>query len=525
MNKLQILWVDDEIDLLRAHVVFLEAKGYQLQTANNGDDALSLIEKSRFDLVFLDENMPGKSGLETLVEIKNKYPSIPVVMVTKSEEENLMDDAIGSKISDYLIKPVNPNQILLSIKKNIDKKRLVSEKTTSEYLKEFQSIGMALHHNMTFEEWISVYKKLVFWELELSKSGNDGMEEIIASQKSEANHLFSKFVQENYLDWINKTADFSPIMSHSLFKNKIYPELQGQNQCVFLFVIDNLRYDQWKIIQPILSEYFEVISDELYCSLLPTATQYCRNSLFAGLLPLEIEKTFPGLWLNDSDEGGKNMHEDTFLTEQLKRLGIKGSHSYTKITNLANGKRLVENIPNQFSNNLNVIVYNFVDMLSHARTEMEVIKELAPNEKAYRSITESWIEHSPLLGALQRVSEISKSQPEKKVRIIITTDHGSVRVKEASKLVGDKNTSSNLRYKHGKSLSYSGKDVFDIGNPEKAGLPKSNLSSRYVFAKEDKYFVYPNNYNYYVNFFKNSFQHGGISMEEMLIPFVTLRNR
>lgn len=521
MEEIKILWVDDEIDLLRPHVIFLEEKGYHVSTSNNGDDALILIEEQRFDLIFLDENMPGLSGIETLVQIKNKRPEMPVVMVTKSEEENLMDDAIGSKISDYLIKPVNPKQILLSIKKNIDTKRLVSEKTTSDYQQDFRNIGATLNERLDYNEWSEVYKKLVYWELELEKADDQSMEEVLKMQKTEANSLFCKFVQANYKDWLSDAAD-GPMMSHTLFKNHALPILESENTRLIFVLIDNLRYDQWKCMMPMLSDDYEVVQDDIYYGILPTATQYSRNAIFAGLMPSEIEKKFPGLWLNDDDEGGKNLNEEHFLNEQLTRYGQTSKFSYTKITNLNSGKKLVENIHNVMSNKLNVIVYNFVDILSHARTEMEVIKELAEDEAAYRSLTLSWFEHSPLLACLKRIASIAKADEQNNYKLIITTDHGSIRVKEPSRLVGDKNTTTNLRYKQGKNLSYEEKDVFAIGKPEEAFLPKINISSRYVFAKEDKYFVYPNNYNHFMNLFKNSFQHGGLSMEEVLIPVATL---
>jgi len=522
METIRILWVDDEIDLLKPHVIFLEAKGYDVSTTNNGDDALSLIEKEVFDLIFLDENMPGLSGLETLGQIKNVRPNLPVVMVTKSEEEDLMDDAIGGKISDYLIKPVNPKQILLSIKKNIDTERLVSEKTTSGYQQEFRNIGMLIGDNLDYQEWIEIYKKLVYWEMELGNSEDEGMDEIIKMQKTEANSQFGKYIQSNYLNWLNSGAEERPLMSHTLMKEKVAPLVNNEEDCVFFVLIDNLRYDQWKKIQPAISSILRVEEEEVYYSILPTATQYSRNAIFAGLMPSEIEKKFPGLWKNDTDEGGKNQHEESFLQEQFKRYGKGGKISYTKITNLNSGKKLVDDIPNMMLNQLNVIVYNFVDMLSHARTDMEVIKELASDESAYRSLTLSWFEHSPLLNALKRIVTMAGNEPNKNVKLVITTDHGTIRVKDPSKLIGDKNTTTNLRYKQGRSLSYESKDVFAIGNPEEAFLPKINISSRYVFAKEDHYFVYPNNYNYFMNFYKNTFQHGGVSMEEMLIPIITL---
>jgi len=521
MSEVQILWVDDEIDLLKPHVIFLEDKGYTVATANNGDDALTMIKEGRFDLVFLDENMPGLSGIETLEIIKNSNPDLPVIMVTKSEEENLMDDAIGAKISDYLIKPVNPKQILLSIKKHMDKARLVSEKITSDYQQDFRNIGMSLSENLSYSEWADVQRKLIYWELELGTAGDEGMDEVLRMQKTEANSLFCRKVDSSYRNWLSESGEDLPLMSHNLFKERVFPILENDETVLFFILIDNLRFDQWKTLSPSVSEYFRVENEEIYCSILPTATQFSRNAIFAGMMPSEIERKFPDLWVNDIDEGGKNMHEEEFIRAQFERSGKNVKFSYTKIANLEKGKKMVESIPNMMQNQFNVIVYNFVDMLSHARTEMEVIKELAGDEAAYRSLTLSWFEHSPLLAGLKRIAELGNSSG-KQVKMIITTDHGTIRVKDPSKLIGDRNTTTNLRYKQGKSLTYESRDVFDVGNPDDVALPKSNLSSRYVFAKENKYFVYPNNYNYYMNFFKNTFQHGGISMEEMLIPLITL---
>lgn len=517
MEKIHILWADDEIDLLKPHILFLKEKGYEVHTANSGDDALDMVKERPFDIILLDENMPGLSGLEVLVKIKQLRNDIPVVMITKSEEEHIMEDAIGSQISDYLIKPVNPNQILLSLKKNLENKRLIREKTSSAYQQEFRQIGMTLSDRLSIQEWIEVYQKLVFWELELTRSREEGMEEILRMQKSEANAQFSKFVSNHYQDWLNGKDSNAPLLSHTVFKNRLVPELD-KAETTFLVLIDNLRYDQWKVIQPIISEYFKVDSEELYCSILPTATQYARNAFFAGLLPSEIEKRFPNNWLNDEDEGGKNLHEEFFMHEQMKRLGKDIKTSYTKITNIQSGKKLAENLPNLMGNKFNTIVYNFVDMLSHARTEMEVIRELADDEKAYRSITVSWLEHSPLLDIMKQIAD-------RKARLIITTDHGTIRVTEPSKVVGDRNTNTNLRYKQGKNLNYEKRDVYEVRNPSDIYLPKQHVSSAFVFAKEDKFFAYPNNYNYYVNYYRNTFQHGGISLEEMLIPFITLSTK
>jgi CheY-like chemotaxis protein len=515
MANPRILWADDEIDLLKPHILFLQSKGYEVVTVNNGNDAIEEARDNFFDIVFLDENMPGLSGLQVLGELKTFNPSLPVVMITKSEEEHIMEDAIGSKISDYLIKPVNPNQILLSIKKHLDEKRLRSEKTTSDYRQEFREISMRLGDRMDASEWSEFYKKLTYWSMELQNSNDEGMAEIFKTQRSEANEQFTKFIKNNYLGWL-KNSGTAPVMSHTLFKQKIAPVIKESQENVFVLVIDNLRYDQWRVIQPKLQEMFRVENEEIFYSILPTATQYARNALFAGLMPSEIEKMFPNLWKNEDEEGGKNMHEEDFLGAQLKRLGFDFKWSYNKITNLAAGKKLSDNFSNLLNNKLNVVVYNFVDMLSHARTEMEVIKELADDEPAYRSITNSWIEHSPLLEILKKVAESN-------ARLVITTDHGTVRVDNPVKVIGDRNTNTNLRYKAGRNLNYNLKEVFEIKNPADAFLPKVNVSTSFIFAVNTDFFVYPNNYNHFVNFYEHTFQHGGISMEEVLIPFVSLK--
>ena len=517
MDKISILWTDDEIDLLKPHVLFLESKGYEVTTASNGQDALELVAKKDYDIIFLDENMPGLSGLETLVKIKNMKSNIPVIMITKSEEEAIMEEAIGSKIADYLIKPVNPNQILLSIKKNLDNKRLVSEKTTSSYQQQFRQIGMNMSDKLSFNEWVEIYKQLVFWEIELEHSGDESMYNILTMQKNEANLLFCRFVENNYSNWL-KNPETAPLLSHNLLKRKALPLVDESDQPVFFILIDNLRYDQWKTIQPIVLEYFKMDEEDVYCSILPTATQYARNAIFAGMMPSEIEKRFPKMWFNDDEEGGKNLHEEDFLVDQLQRLRKNFKHSYHKITNFDAGKDLAEKVPNLFQNKFNVIVYNFVDMLSHARTDMQVIRELADDEKAYRSLTLSWFEHSPLLETLKKIAQ-------KPCKVVITTDHGTIRVKEPSKLIGDRSTNTNLRYKQGKNITYEKKDVLEIRNPADVFLPRINVSQTFVFAKGEKFFAYPNNFNYYVSHYRNTFQHGGISQEEMIIPVITLHSK
>ena len=511
----KILWADDEIELLKPHILFLESKGYEVDSVNNGSEAVEKSNENAYDIIFLDENMPGISGLEALSRIKETKPYVPVVMITKSEEEHIMEEAIGSKIADYLIKPVNPNQILLSIKKNLDQSKLVSQKTNSNYQQEFRQLGMLLNGRLDANEWCDLYNKLVFWELELEKIEDSGMREILDMQKKEANNLFARFIEQNYEDWLNGVEE-SPQMIHTLMKDRI-AQFIGKEK-TFVLLIDNLRFDQWKVLQPIFSKYFSIESEDIVFSILPTATHYARNAFFAGLMPSEIEKKFPTLWKSEDDEGGKNMHEKEFLEANLKRLGKNVKWSYNKITNYDAGKKLSDNFNQLKENDVNYIVYNFVDMLSHARTEMEVIRELADDEAAYRSLTVSWFDHSPLHDIVKKIADSG-------AKLIITTDHGTIRVSNPVKIVGERNTNSNLRYKVGRGLSYNAKDVFRVANPQDAFLPKGKMSSEFVFAKEYDYFVYPNNYNHFVNYYGNTFQHGGISLEEVLIPFVVLNTK
>ena len=510
-NKL--LWADDEIELLNAHIIFLKNKGYEISTVTNGLDAIEACKTNSFDLILLDENMPGLTGLETLSVIKEMHPSTPVVMVTKSEEENIMEQAIGSKIADYLIKPVNPNQILLTLKKNIHHKEIVTEQANSAYQQNFGKLAMQISDARTIDEWKEAYKKIVYWELELERA-DEQMHEMLISQKEDANNMFGRFIKNNYLKWLASSREERPLMSNDLFRERIFP-LIDKGEKVFFIIIDNFRYDQWRVLAHEIGNDF-TIEEELYTSILPTATQYARNAIFSGLMPSQIKEMFPHLWIDEEEEEGKNLNEEELISTQITRYRRKDRFSYDKVVTSAAAEKYIDTINTLSHNDLNVLVVNFIDMLSHARTESLMVRELAANEAAYRSITLSWLKHSA-------IKKLFRYLADNNYTVVITTDHGSIQVENPTKVIGDKNTNTNLRYKLGKTLSYNSKDVFEIKEPAKAGLPAPNLSTSYIFATGDKFFAYPNNYNYYVSYYKDTFQHGGISLEEMLIPLVTLR--
>lgn len=511
--KYRLLWADDEIELLTAHIIFLQSKDYEVVKVTNGPDAIEACRRETFDLVLLDENMPGLTGLETLLQIKEIAPTTPVVMVTKSEEEDIMEQAIGSKIADYLIKPVNPSQILLTLKKNIHKEEIVAEKANSAYQQNFGKLAMQISDARSIEEWKEVYKRIVYWELELENADNQ-MREMLKAQKEEANNMFGRFVKKNYLDWLGADREGRPMMSHDLFRERIFPLLDNKEK-VFFIIIDNFRYDQWRVLANEIGNDFN-IEEELYTSILPTATQYARNAIFSGLMPLKIKEMFPHLWVDEEEDEGKNLNEEALIETQITRYRRKDSFSYGKVVTSASAEKYLDALHNLSKNDINVLVINFIDMLSHARTESLMVRELASNEAAYRSITLSWIRHSA-------IKRLFKELAENGYTVVITTDHGSIQVDTPTKVIGDKNTNTNLRYKLGKALNYNSKEVFEIKEPAKAFLPQPNVSTSYIFATGTKFFAYPNNYNYYVQYYKDTFQHGGISLEEMLVPIIKLK--
>jgi DNA-binding response OmpR family regulator len=514
MRKIRILWTDDEVEALKPHIFFLQEKGYEIDTCSNGNDTIDLVRQNSYDLIFLDENMPGLSGIETLKLIKEVRTDIPVVMITKSDEEELMEAAIGSEIADYLIKPVKPKQVLLAIKKILDQRRLITEKTTTDYRMEFSRISNMISTASTYTDWTDLYRKLVFWESELEKSTDPGMSDILKLQENEANNSFSKFMINNYSGWLNTETTDKPLLSPALFSEKVFPHMH-EHEPLFFILIDNMRFDQWKTISAELSGLYRIIEEDIYFSILPTATQFSRNSIFAGLMPSVIAEKMPEFWVDEEEEEGKNNFEEELFKSQLNRKGLKYKWSYNKISSSQQGKKVNEKVRSMLENDINILVFNFVDMLSHARTEIGVIRDLASDEPAYRSLTRSWFLHSSLF-------ELLKTLAAYPVKVIFSTDHGTIRVQNPVKIIGDRNTSSNLRYKMGRNLDYDPKKVFELRNPEKAMLPKTNISSRYIFALNKDYLVYQNNYNYYAGYYKDTFQHGGISMQEVMLPVACL---
>ena len=513
-KETSILWVDDEIDLLKPHIIFLESKGYKVDTINNGSDAIEMVSHNQYDMVFLDENMPGLNGLETLAQIKKIRNSLPIIMRTKSEEEFIMDEAIGSQIADYLIKPVNPMQILMTIKKITDQRRLVSEKTTMNYQSQFNDLGIEINGATTADDWKAIHKKLAFWTLELQNNGIGSMEQILQMQKSEADKRFVRYIISNYEGWFANHSDEAPILSPNMFKNKVFPLLNRGEQVVVV-VIDNLRFDQWKCIEPMIASYYNVEDEDILFSILPTSTQFARNAMFAGLMPSEIEKLHPDLWVNEDEDGAKNNFEKELLQKQMDRMGVKAGLFYDKIHNAERSQKLANDLNEIMHNQLSTLIINFVDMLSHARTESQMIRELAADEKSYRSITKSWFEHSSLF-------ELMKTLSSKNIRLVLTADHGAIRVTNPIKVIGERDVTSNLRYKQGRNLDYNPREVYEIRNPQTIHLPRLNVSTSYIFATNSDFFAYPNNYNYYVQYFRNTFQHGGISMDEIMVPLITL---
>jgi len=512
----KILWVDDEIDLLRAHLKLLENKGYVVETATNGEDAIEIVRKGSIDLVLLDEMMPGIGGLKTLSAIKALDAALPVVMITKNEAESLMEEAIGSKITDYLLKPINPTQVLMACKKILAGRKIAGEHLSRDYVQEFQQISRELLGPIDYKGWIDIYAKLTAWDIDLDEHPDLGLRQTLLDQRREVNAEFAKYVEKNYRSWLQSDSN-RPNLSTDIVRQYIVPELKGKRS-VFFFVIDCLRLDQWLIMERMLSDFYSM-ERNYYYSILPTATPYSRNAIFSGLFPADLERRFPEIWKSgEDDESSRNRHEHQLLDDLLSRSGItlKPDSKYVKILDTEFGRQIENNIASYVNSKLTAIVVNFIDMLAHGRSDSPLLKEIAPDESAYRTLTGSWFQHSALFGMLKTLSR------QKNVVIYLTTDHGSVRCMRGSKVVGDREASTNLRYKYGRNLRVNDREAVYVKNPEDFRLPRGSVTTTYVMAKEDYYFVYPTDYHKYLNQYRDSFQHGGISLEEMILPIVKL---
>jgi CheY-like chemotaxis protein len=519
MGTNKLLWVDDEIELLKSHIIFLSEKGFEVDTATNGEDAITSVKEKSYDLIFLDEMMAGMGGLETLSRIKLIDPNIPVVMITKNEAETLMDEAIGGKIIDYLTKPVNPSQVLLVCKKILEGKKITGQYAAKDYLQDFNQISQSLMGKPDFAEWIEIYQKLVNWDIELDKHSEIGLKQTLNDQRREANKEFSKFVEKNYTNWINSPGDIdTPTLTTEITEKYVLNHLSEENVSVIYFVLDCLRLDQWLIMEKHLVDLFNIEKD-FYFSILPTATPYARNALFSGLFPGEIEKYYPDLWQGkDDDERSMNKYEKELLQLLLdrKKLKLRNDLKYLKIIDPDVGRNFEQNILSYKNLNLIAVVVNFLDMIAHGRSDSELLKEIAPDEAAYRSLTNSWFTHSSLLGTLRAIAKM------KNTKVVITTDHGSIRSLRGAKVLGDREASTNLRFKYGRNLKVDNKHAIYIKNPDEYKLPKRGVTINYIVAKEDFYFVYPTDYHKYLSHYKDTFQHGGISLEEMILPVITM---
>ncbi|MFH1007359.1 MAG: bifunctional response regulator/alkaline phosphatase family protein [Candidatus Latescibacterota bacterium] len=512
-----ILWIDDEIDQLQSHIIFLSERGFSVTPVSNGEDALTLVRKRSFDLILLDEMMSGRDGLSTLAELRGMNSNIPVIMITKSETEELMEDAIGQRVDDFLIKPVHPSQILSACKRILDTRQIREDRIGRDYVSEFNRIRALLAGTMHWRDWIDIYTNLSEWDLEIESHRDEGMRQMHRDHRRECNLEFGIYVERLYRSWLRD--EDPPSLSVDVISEYVTPHLAAGKQ-VFFIVVDCLRLDHWLAIEPLLSEWFNIRRHYHY-SILPTATPYSRNAIFSGLFPGELAKRYPALWTSgQDDERSLNRHEHQLMDRQLARMGLKNISNtrYVKVLDVAEGRSLVRRIPSFSSIPLTAVVYNFIDILAHGRADSDILQEIAPNEAAFRSLALSWFSHSTLFEMLRRVAESDAV-------VVLTSDHGSVLGTRASVARGDRGASTNLRYKHGQNLRCERRQALLIQEPSEYKLPSRGASTNYIIAKEDYYFIYPNKSHEYERQYRDSFQHGGISMEEMILPVAVMTGK
>jgi len=514
----RILWADDEIELLRPHVLFLEGRGYEVMTVTSGEDAVRAVAKERFDAVLLDEQMAGLDGIATLRRIIRLSPGLPVIMITKSEEESLMEEAIGRRIDDYLTKPVNPSQILSALKRLLDSRAINQQHIAQEYVTEFNRINDELDEGLDWDEWLDLHQRLNRWSIDLASERNVELQSLLEQQIDAANFRFNRYIEQHYPTWLKSERPERPPLSHDIVREWVAP-LLSRSESVLLLVLDCLRLDHWLALEPMLREDFEIETD-LYYSILPTATPYSRNSIFSGLLPSEYPKVHPDLYqkLKWEEDLNVNRFERQLLDRQLAKLGLSltPEPKYAKILDPEEARRVGRRVSDYFDQPLVSMVFNFVDIVAHHRSTEEVIQTLIPDEAAYRSIVRSWFEHSPL-------REMLTAFGKRGVTIVLTSDHGSIRVKQPVQVVADRNTSTNLRYKLGRNLNVDPKQAVRVKNPESWGVASPTMNSDLLLARGNNYFIYPTGFNKYADKFNDSFLHGGISLDEMVMPVATMR--
>lgn len=518
----RILWADDEIDLLKPHIRFLEQKGYAVTAVPNGEDALAALERERYDVLLIDEMMPGLGGLETLDRLKQSDSTLPVILVTKSEEETLMEEAIGRRITDYLIKPVNPSQVFLACKRVFDAQKLQDSQRARDYVGEMQRWQMLDRRRLDWAGWVDLAVDVARWDVALDGAPEAGLQQAHADFRRGLDIDFGRLIEERYPGWAQAAARGAgdrPMLSTDVVRRAVVPHLQAGTRVMFV-VIDCMRLDQWFTLEPLLEEWYTIERD-YYCSILPTATPYSRNAIFSGLLPAQLFKTHPDLWQESSnDERTKNRFERQLLELQLQRLRVTPPRGtkYLKIYDAEEANNTRRQINSFAGLSLVSMVFNFLDILAHGRSESEILQELAPDEAAFRAVMKAWFTHSPLY-------EIFQALASQDCVVVVTTDHGSVLGRRAALVHGNRDTSTNLRYKFGINLNTDPKQAIIVRRPMDYLLPDDGVNKNYVLAREDFYFVYPTRFHEFERQYRGSFQHGGVSMEEMVLPLVTLRPR
>ncbi|MBI1928483.1 response regulator [Candidatus Poribacteria bacterium] len=512
----RILWIDDEIDFLKPHISFLEQRGYEITPAANGSDGLSLLKRGIYDAVLLDYMMPDMDGISLLSKIKKRYPHLPVVMVTQSEQQQVINEAIIHQADDFLMKPLGPKQIASVLTFLLEYDTIKADHTVQEYVIDFNKRRLLKQQEvMDWRTWIDIYAQLTEWELRLDELDMaDDLRETHWMEKQECNALFARYVEDHYCDWL--VGEDSPVLSVDVLYKYVIPEIQVGKQVLFV-VLDCMRLDHLLKIEPLLRAHF-YMTKHYYYSILPTATNYARNAIFSGLFPLEFSQRYPDLWVEIDDENSSvNRYEKALLRLQLERHGLilKPSPHYFKIFDTRGEVEYLQWISNVNRISLAAVVIDSLDLLTHKRSEIGLLKQIIPDETAFRTFVQGWFLHSGLY-------KILKLLADRGVTVVLTSDHGSILCQHAAKVSGDRSATNGLRFKFGGELVCDEESGLRITQPERYMLPDDYIGKNYVIAKEDYYFIYPNQFNDYKRQFHGGFQHGGISMEEMILPCVIL---